>query len=104
MEEKCVADVVLTEFDMYRHHLREINRKENYGWLRNMFHGIGQQLMRQDPVYYAHYTALRPDGAWRLVSYPYYAKYALLGDNTFFRHIDVNIPRLLESGRGEYMI
>jgi hypothetical protein len=100
IEEKCIADVVPAEFDMYRHHLREINRKENYGWLRNMFHGIGQQLMRQDPFYYAHYTALRPDGAWRLVSYPYYAKYALFGDDTFFRHIDVNIPRLLESGRG----
>jgi hypothetical protein len=60
--------------------------------------------MRQNPVYYAHYTAFCPDGAWRLVSYPYYAKYVLLGDNTFFRHIDINISRFLESGRGEYMI
>jgi hypothetical protein len=33
--------MILTEFDMYRHYLREINRKENYGWLRNMFYGIG---------------------------------------------------------------
>jgi hypothetical protein len=60
--------------------------------------------MRQDLVYYTYYTALRPDEAWRLVSYPYYAKYALLGDNTFFRHIDINIPRFLESKRGEHII
>jgi hypothetical protein len=60
--------------------------------------------MRQDLVYYTHYTALRQDEAWRLVSYSYYAKYALLGDNIFFRHIDINIPRFLESGRGKYII
>jgi hypothetical protein len=38
--------MVLTEFDMYRYHFRKINKKENYGWLRNMFYSIGQQLMR----------------------------------------------------------
>jgi hypothetical protein len=38
--------------------------------------------MRQDPVYYIYYIALRPDGVWRLVSYLYYTKYALLGNNT----------------------
>jgi hypothetical protein len=69
-----------------------------------MFHEISQQLMRQNPVYYTHYTAFRPDGVWRLVSYLYYAKYALLGNNTFFRHIDINIPRFFESGRGKHMI
>jgi hypothetical protein len=42
MEKKCVVDVVLAKFDMYRYYLREINRKENYGWFRNIFHGIGQ--------------------------------------------------------------
>jgi hypothetical protein len=60
--------------------------------------------MRQDPVYYTYYTTLRPDGVWRLISYPYYAKYALLGNNTFFRYIDINIPRFLESGRDKYII
>jgi hypothetical protein len=69
-----------------------------------MFYSIGQQLMRQNPVYYTHYTTLRQDRAWRLISYSYYAKYALLGNNTFFRHIDINIPRLLESGRDKHMI
>jgi hypothetical protein len=60
--------------------------------------------MRQDPVYYAYYIAFRQDRAWRLISYPYYIKYALLGNNTFFRHINVNIPRFLESRRDEYII
>jgi hypothetical protein len=60
--------------------------------------------MRQDPVYYTHYTALRPDGAWRLISYLYYIKYALFGDNTFFRHIDINISRFLVNGRDKHMI
>jgi hypothetical protein len=60
--------------------------------------------MRQDSVYYTYYIAFRPDGAWRLISYPYYAKYVLLGDNTFFRYINVNIPRFLESRRDEHII
>jgi len=99
-----IGNIVLREFDAYRHHLREINGKSNYGWLRNMFYSIGQQLMRQDPVYYATYAALRPDKQWRLVSYPYYAKYAVKGDNTYFRHMDLNIPELLANARGCNMI
>lgn len=69
-----------------------------------MFYSIGQQLMRQDPVYYAVYAALRPDKEWRLVSYPYYAKYAVKGDATYFRHLDLNIPELLANSRGCNMI
>lgn len=95
---------VLAEFDMYRHHLRRINGKANLGWLRNMFYSIGQQLMRQDPVYYMLYTALRPDQQWRFVSYPYYAKYAVKGDSTQFRHIDLNVRQLISSNRGGAMI
>ena len=99
-----IGQIIQKEFEMYRHHLREINGKPNYGWLRNSFYSIGQQLMRQDPVYYALYAALRPDKQWRLVSYPYYAKYAVAGDRTYFRHIDVNVPDLLGSARGSNMI
>jgi hypothetical protein len=95
---------VLTEFKMYRHHLREINGKSNYRWLRNMFYLIRQQLIRQDPIYYAVYAALRPDKQWRLVSYLYYVKYVVKGDNTYFRHIDLNIPELLAKAQGYNMI
>ena len=99
-----IGDIVLQEFEMYRHHLREINGKPNYGWCRNMIHSIGQQLIRQDPLYYMLYAALRPDSQWRLVTYPYYTKYAVPGDNTYFRHIDVNVPALLDDDRGACMI
>ena len=34
-----------------------------------------------------------------LVSYPYYTKYTHEGDNTFFRHIDLNIRDLASSSR-----
>jgi hypothetical protein len=56
---KTIAAVADAEFDIYRHHLRKINGKENFGWLRNMFHSLNQQVMRQDPLYYLYYCALR---------------------------------------------
>jgi hypothetical protein len=58
-----------------------------------MYYGLGQQAMRQDPKHFAIYCALRPDQNTNLVSYPYYAKYAHEGDNTFFRYIDVNVKQ-----------
>ena len=69
-----------------------------------MFHGVVQQAMRQDPVYYAAYCTLRADRNTNLVSYPYYAKYQKKGDSTYFRHIDINIGRLSEDKRGWYQI
>ena len=88
------------EFEMYLHHLREQNGVPNYGWCRNMWHSLVQQAMRQDPVFYALNVAARPDKNWRLISFPYYTKYAMAGDSTGFRHIDLNIRELLELGRG----
>jgi len=41
---------------------------------------------------------------WQLVSHPYYTRYADVGDSTGFRHIDLNIPELLESGRGANVV
>jgi hypothetical protein len=104
LAERTILAVILEEFEMYHAHLRFINKKPNYGWLRNMYHSLGQQVMRQDPKYFAIYCALRPDRNTNLVSYPYYAKYAHKGDNTFFRHIDVNKKQLASSGRGANMI
>ncbi|KIX06422.1 uncharacterized protein Z518_04398 [Rhinocladiella mackenziei CBS 650.93] len=101
---KTIKGVIDEEFDMYLAHLRKINNKNNYGWLRNMLHSLGQQVMRQDPLYYILYCALRPDRNTNLVSYPYYAKYARPGDSTAFRHIDLNIKQLAQSRRGASMI
>ncbi|RMZ78754.1 hypothetical protein DV736_g6690, partial [Chaetothyriales sp. CBS 134916] len=101
---KTLHDAMLEEFDLYKHHLREINGRNNYGWCRNMFHSLTQQLFRQDPIYYCLYAALRPDRKTSLVSYPYYTKYQEPGDSTFFRHIDINIPELVEQKRGAFQI
>ena len=102
--ESCIGEVALAEYDMYRHHQRDIMGRTSYGWLRTMVHSLAQQAMRQDPQYYRMYVALRPDRAWRLVSYPYYTKYAVPGDSTYFRHVDQNIGQLLATGRGSDMI
>ena len=69
-----------------------------------MYYSLSQQLMRQDPAYYMAYVALHPDSAWRLMSYPYYAKYAVVSSNTAFKHIDINIPHLIADRQGHNMI
>jgi Phytanoyl-CoA dioxygenase (PhyH) len=92
------------EFDMYDWHLRKIDGKPNYGWLRSMFHGISQQVTRKFIGYYGAYCCLREDKNTNLVSYPYYAKYQKEGDSTYFRHIDVNLKDLVEHDRGKYQI
>lgn len=33
----------------------------NYGWLRSMYYGVIQQVVRQSPAYYIAYVALRQD-------------------------------------------
>src|ERR1700729_533419 len=41
------------EFDMYEHHFQPHTTKPKMGFLRNMFFSLTQQLVRQDPVWYA---------------------------------------------------
>ena len=69
-----------------------------------MVYGLYQQLIRQDPQYYRLYYALRPNSQQRLILYPYYIKFAVKGDSTAFRYINVNIPSLLESRCGANII
>jgi hypothetical protein len=64
--------IIREEFKMYLHHQRLIGGRDNFGWLRTMYHSLVQQLMRQDPAYWLWYALLRPDKNWRLISYPYY--------------------------------
>jgi hypothetical protein len=100
-----ILEMARIEFDMYDWHFRSnYGNSGSLGWLRNMYHSGIQQLMRQDPEYYRSYVALRPDHHWRLISYPYYAKYSKQGDSTFFRHIDINVEQYLRDGRGGNMI
>jgi hypothetical protein len=51
-------------------------------------------------MYYLVYVVLRPDTAWRLISFPYYAKYSKAGDSTAFQYIDLNLNKYLLNGRG----
>ena len=65
---------------------------------------ISQQIMRQDPAYYLLYVLLRPDHAHTLISYPYYAKYAVPGDRMEFYHIDLDVSWAVHEGRGINLI
>ena len=92
--------LIMEEFNMYDWHYLARPSKPRIGWARNMWFSLVQQMVRQDPAYYAFYVRCRPDHAWKLVSFPYYAKRTYPGERTFFRHIDVNIMDFVRSGRG----
>lgn len=102
--ERGIKDLIDEEFNMYLHHQREVNGESNRGWLRIMYFGLTQQIIRQDLGIWMLYVALRPDRNPNLILYPYYAKYAREGDSTAFRHIDMNSPQYLSTGRGKNII
>ena len=93
-----ILAIINKEIYIYYYYQYLINRQPNYSQLRIMVYSLCQQLIRQDPQYYCLYYALRPNSQWRLISYPYYTKFAIKGDSTAFRHININIPLLLKSG------
>ena len=41
LAEKTIIEVILEEFEIYYAHLRLINKKPNYGWLRNIYYSLG---------------------------------------------------------------
>ena len=69
-----------------------------------MWYSLIQQIVRQDPVYYALVVSLRPDKNWRLISYPYYTKCTSDGEKTGFTHLDLNIKDFVESGKGANIV
>ncbi|KAJ5971735.1 uncharacterized protein N7479_001653 [Penicillium vulpinum] len=95
-----LMQLIHIEFDIYDYHYSPAIAKPRLGWSRNMFQSLTQQLGRQDVCYYAAYVAVRPDYAWKLISFPYYTKSAYLGENTAFTYIDLNIGDYLATGRG----
>ena len=99
-----ILDLIRDELNMYRYHMRLLNGRNNMGWLRNCLYSLGQQLMRQDPMYWIVYCCLRHDKKTEVVSYPYYCKFQQEGDRTAFRHIDFSLKAAYESGRGLNMI
>jgi len=67
--------------------------------------------MRANPAYYRIYITLRGDGAYKLISYPYYTKYTRATrtleenlnklDSTYFRHINISVPDYVSLGKGK---
>ena len=97
--------LVEEEFDLYKYHLRdEVNGQARRGWMRHMFYSLTQQLVRQDPAYWAIMAAARPDQQWRLISYPYYTKDTSEGESTGFAHLDINVEKFIATGRGANII
>ena len=47
-----LKDVITLKFEMYAHYLARDVIDDVDGWLRNMLHSFGQQVMYQDPVWY----------------------------------------------------
>jgi hypothetical protein len=43
---------------MYHHHLQEVEERQNYDWLQNMFYDIIQQAIHQSSAYYLIYVVL----------------------------------------------
>ncbi|KAK6523179.1 hypothetical protein TWF694_006074 [Orbilia ellipsospora] len=99
LKDPKMARCIFIEFDMYQYHL-SIGASEAIGWLRNSYHSLAQQLCYQDPAYWALVTVSRPDLRWWLLSFPYYQKYALPGQGTYFSHVDLNINEWLKCCRG----
>ncbi len=96
-----VFAIVEEEFNMYKYHLRtELDGQDNRGWMRHMFYSLPQQVIRQDPGYWAMTAAARPDTNYWLISYPYYVKDTSEGENTGFAHFDINVDEFVKSGRG----
>lgn len=94
----------LEEFAEGLWHQRERDGVPNRGWKRVTVYAVMQEKAGGDPVQYAVYNALRPDRAYRLISYPYYCKSTVPGDKTGFRHIDLNPTQAVQNGIGVNMI
>ena len=97
-EDPEVIELMHHEVHMYYHHRTMMEGRKSLGWLRSAFFSQIQQIARQDPVYYALVAATSGE-PWQ-ISFPYYMKATLPGDGIFFHHLDLNLTRYIECGRG----
>ena len=96
--------IINEKFQMYHHHLQEVEGRQNYDWLQNMFYDIIQQTVHQSSAYYLVYITLHPDYNHYLISYSYYSKFQNVSDKTFFRHINLNILKLVTERKEQHLI
>ncbi len=92
-----IENLIEEEFDLYLYHQCERNEQSNKDWLQTMYFFLTQQIIRQNLQYWALYICLQSHWKIHLVFYLYYAKYAQIDDATYFRHIDMNILKYIES-------
>jgi hypothetical protein len=79
-------------------------KRQNYDWLQNMFYDIIQQAICQSSAYYLIYVVLHSDHNYYLISYSYYSKFQAAFNKTFFRYINLNILKLVNERKEQYMI
>ncbi len=104
LSQSTIFIIIDDEFQMYHYHLQEVEERQNYDWLQNMFYDIIQQVIYQSSAYYLIYVALHSDHNYCLILYSYYSKFQAAFNKTFFRHIDLNILKLVNEKKEQYMI
>jgi len=97
-------NIIDNKFQMYHHHLQKVEERQNYSWLWNMFYSVIQQAIHQSLIYYFIYVSLCLNHNHCLIFYLYYNKFQAASDKTFFRHIDLNILKLVSEKKNQYMI
>ena len=70
LDNPTVRQRIVAEFAMYRHHHQPLTPACGHGLMRNMYHSLIQQVLRQDPVAYALAASTSPGKAWRLITFP----------------------------------
>jgi hypothetical protein len=96
LNDRRVAYRMTLEFDLYKHHFQNHLTRKSMGFRRNMFYSLSQQLIRQDPAWYALNASCRPTPHWRLITYPYITKDADVDEPLGFLHMDVNFKDFFE--------
>ena len=69
-----------------------------------MFYSLIQQLVWQDPIYYALVVAAQLDKNTQLICYPYYIKYQVEGESIGFTHFNINVDEFVKIGCGKNII
>ena len=98
-----LTEMIYSEFDCYQWHQCQVGYRGNNGWNRIMVHSLVQQLVRQYPVQYAVYVALRPDHRIALVSYPCCAMYTLPGELLVHAY-DMGLKQMITEGKEKNLL
>ena len=93
-----MVDLINHEIHMYMQHRRMVYSQKSLGWLRSAYFIQIHKSVRQDPSDYA-LMGITSENLCQ-ISFPYYLKASLPGDRIALQHIDLNVKRFMECGRG----